>query len=255
MLYACHLNKLSDILIEMSFVSFSRGYMSEGYTYLSNLFMEEHLPIANGDCVRIYLYGLYLCQNSLSADNTVEFMSAKLGLTVSSIKDAFEFWERQGLVQILDTVPMEVKYLPIKPHAAKTKALPKGTYDEFNTKAQAILDGRMITTTEFREYYAFIESMHFEPNALLLVIKNCVALKGFTVGYAYILTVAKNLAYEGLTTYQAVSDKFATAEKDHNALAELIKGIRKKKPTTKEFIKHSYSPNVIKEIGKNDREF
>lgn len=239
----------------MGTVSFSRGYMTMGYTNIANIFMEEHLPVANGDCVRVYLYGLYLCQNATSADNTLENMSAKLGIPVANIKDAFEYWEQQGLVQVLDTVPLEVKYLPICPHAAKVRALPKGQYDDFNTKAQAILDGRMITTTEFHEYYAFMESMHFEPDALLLVIKNCVLLKGFTVGYAYILTVAKNLAYEGLTTHQAVSNKFAAAEKDHNALAELIKGIRKKKPTTRDFIKHSYSAETIKGVGNNDNEF
>lgn len=239
----------------MALVSFSRGYMAEGFTTISNIFMEEHLPYANGDCVRVYLYGLYLCQNATSADNTIEAMSAKLGIHHTNIKDAFEFWEKQGLVQILDTVPMEIKYLPIKRNAAKVRSLPKGQYDEFNTKAQALLDGRMITTTEFNEYYAFMNSMHFEPDALLLVIQNCVALKGFTVGYAYILTVAKNLAYEGLTTHKAVAEKFNVDQKDTNALAELIKGIRKKKPISKDFIKHSYSPEVFKEANIDDVEF
>ena len=232
----------------MSLVSFSRGYMSTGYTNISNIFMEEHLPYANGDCVRVYLYGLYLCQNSNSADNTIEMMSTKLGISTANIKDAFEYWEKQNLVQILDTVPMEVKYLPIKRNSAKVRALPKGQYDEFNTKAQAILDGRMITTTEFHEYYAFMESMHFEPEALLLVIKNCVLVKGFTVGYAYILTVAKNLAYEGLTTHAAVSAKFAVDQKDQTALTNLIKQIRKNKPVNKEFIRHSYSAEALKEV-------
>ncbi len=239
----------------MGLVSFSRGYMTDGYTILSNIFMEEHLPHSNGDCVRVYLYGLYLCQNSTSADNTIETFSTILGITPTNIKDAFEYWEKQGLVQILDTVPMEIKYLPIKRNSAKVQKLPRGEYDEFNTKAQAILDGRMITTTEFNEYYAFIRSMHFEPEALLLVIKNCVDLKGFTVGYSYILTVAKNLAYDGLITLSAVKEKFNIDKKDNNALASLIKGIRKKKTSNKEFIKHSYDPNKIKEIGTNEVEF
>lgn len=232
----------------MGLVSFSRGYASTGYTNISNIFMEEHLPHANGDCVRVYLYGLYLCQNATSADNTIESMSTKLGISIDNIRDAFEYWEKQNLVQILDTVPFEIKYLPIKRNSAKVRELPKGQYDEFNTKAQAILDGRMITTTEYHEYYAFMESMHFEPDALLLVIQNCVQIKGFTVGYAYILTVAKNLAYEGLTTYTAVAEKFKAAQKDQNALTNLIKEIRKKKPTNKEFIKHSYSEEELKEV-------
>ncbi|MBR4419238.1 MAG: DnaD domain protein [Clostridia bacterium] len=239
----------------MGLVSFSRGYMSTGFTNISNIFMEEHLPYANGDCVRVYLYGLYLCQNATSADNTIETMSTKLGISVANIKDAFEYWEKQNLVQILDTVPLEIKYLPIKRNAAKVKTLPQGQYDEFNTKAQAILDGRMITTTEYHEYYAFMESMHFEPEALLLVIKNCVLVKGFTVGYAYILTVAKNLAYEGLTTHAAVSAKFKETQQDQNALTNLIKQIRKNKPATKEFIKHSYSEEALKEVETDVNEF
>ena len=239
----------------MGLASFSRGYMTTGYTNISNVFMEEHLPYANGDCVRVYLYGLYLCQNSTSADNTIEMMSTKLGISIANIKDAFEYWEKQNLVQILDTVPMEVKYLPIKRNSAKVRDLPKGQYDDFNTKAQSILDGRMITTTEFHEYYAFMESMHFEPEALLLVMKNCVLVKGFTVGYAYILTVAKNLAYEGLTTHAAVSAKFAVDQKDQTALTNLIKQIRKNKPNNKEFIRHSYSAEALKETNINDIEF
>ncbi|MCM1403951.1 MAG: DnaD domain protein [Prevotella sp.] len=239
----------------MSLVSFSRGYMTAGFTNISNIFLEEHLPYANGDCVRVYLYGLYLCQNATGADNTIEMMSSKLGISVANIKDAFEYWEKQNLVQILDTVPIEVKYLPIKRNSAKVRALPKGQYDDFNTKAQAILDGRMITTTEFHEYYAFMESMHFEPEALLLVIKNCVMVKGFTVGYAYILTVAKNLAYEGLTTHAAVATKFTVDQKDQNALTNLIKQIRKNKPTNKDFIKHSYSAEALKEVEHDVSEF
>ena len=239
----------------MGLASFSRGYMTTGYTNISNVFMEEHLPYANGDCVRVYLYGLYLCQNSTSADNTIEMMSTKLGISTANIKDAFEYWEKQNLVQILDTVPMEVKYLPIKRNSAKVRELPKGQYDDFNTKAQSILDGRMITTTEFHEYYAFMESMHFEPEALLLVMKNCVLVKGFTVGYAYILTVAKNLAYEGLTTHAAVSAKFAVDQKDQTALTNLIKQIRKNKPNNKEFIRHSYSAEALKEEETDVSEF
>ena len=239
----------------MGLVSFSRGYMTSDYTNISNVFMEEHLPYANGDCVRVYLYGLYLCQNSTSADNTIEMMSTKLGISVANIKDAFEYWEKQNLVQILDTVPMEIKYLPIKRNSAKVRELPKGQYDDFNTKAQSILDGRMITTTEFHEYYAFMESMHFEPEALLLVIRSCVDIKGFTVGYAYILTVAKNLAYEGLTTHAAVSAKFKEAQSDKNALTDLIKQIRKHKPNTKGFIRHSYSAEALKEKETDVSEF
>lgn len=78
----------------------------------------------------------------------------------------------------------------------------------FKRKAKQILAGRELTTTEFFEYVGFMESMHFEPGALLFVMQECVNLKGCTVGYAYILTVAKNLVYEGLTTHEAVENYY-----------------------------------------------
>ena len=78
----------------------------------------------------------------------------------------------------------------------------------FKRKAKQILAGRELTTTEFFEYVGFMESMHFEPGALLVVMQECVNLKGCTVGYAYILTVAKNLVYEGLTTHEAVENYY-----------------------------------------------
>ena len=39
-----------------------------------------------------------------------------------------------------------------------------------------------------------------------------------------------------------------TNPQDQNALTNLIKEIRKKKPTNKEFIKHSYSEEELKEV-------
>jgi hypothetical protein len=238
----------------MAFTSFSRGAVSGGFTPLSNIFLEEHLPHSSGECVRVYLYGLLLCQNAAAADNTIECMSAVLGLTADDIRGAFEYWQDCGLVQILETEPFEIKYLPIKPNSKKVRALPRGKYDDFNAKVQALLDGRMVTTTEFNEYYAFLESMHFEPSALLIVIQNCVALKGATIGYHYILTIAKNLAYLGLTTRKAVAEKFDIDRQNINELQKLIKELRKKQTPApkKDFIRHSY--NEKKEVTTNASE-
>jgi hypothetical protein len=240
----------------MAFASFSRGAVSGGWTLLSNVFLEEHLPHSNGDCVRVYLYGLWLCGNSTTADNSVENMAGVLGLSVNDITAAFEYWQDCGLVQIIETEPYEVKYLPIKPNAKKVRALPRGKYDDFNAKVQSILDGRMVTATEFNEYYCFMESMHFDPAALLVVIQNCVELKGATIGYHYVLTIAKNLAYLGLNTHKLVAEKFNIDKQNNTELQKLIKELRKKQTpqNKKDFIKHSYDPQKIKEIGKNATE-
>ena len=233
----------------MAFVGFSRGMVSGGFTPLSNVFLEEHLPTANGDCVRVYLYGLLLCQNATGADNTLERMSAALGIPMDDIRAAFEYWQDCGLVQIIETDPFEIKYLPIKPNAKKVRSLPRGKYDDFNAKVQSILDGRMVTTTEFNEYYAFLESMHFEPAALLILIQKCVAAKGPTIGYHYILTRAKNLAYLALCTPKQVTEYFNTGDE----LQKLMKDLNGK--PKKDFIKHSFTDKKEVTTNANEIEF
>jgi hypothetical protein len=236
----------------MAFCSYYRGYTASGYTVIPNAFIDEHIPVSNGDCVRVYLYGLMLCERADGANNTIEDMSATLGLKPEDIISAYEYWEQQGLIHFVND---EIKYLPITRNSAKIRKLPKGKYDDFNAKAQSLLDGRMVTTTEFSNYYSFMESMHFEPNALLLVIKECVTFKGFNVGYHYILTVAKGLAYSAILTQKQVAEKFNYDRQNTKELEHIIKSLRQnasgKADKKKDFIHHSYDPEKIKEIGKN----
>jgi cyanate lyase len=237
----------------MAFTSFSAGALLGGWTLLPNIFMEEHVPYSNGDCVRVYLYGLLLCQNSSSADNTVERMSAVLNLPADDIMSAFEFWRKRGLVQVLETDPIEIKYLPVISNSLIIGACNSTEFAEFHAKVDSIIDGRTVTQTEFEEYKNFITSMQFEPEALLIVIKNCVLAKSPTVGYHYILGIAKNLAYMGLRTRKQVAEKFDIDKQNITELQNLIKELRKKQPAAakKDFIKHSYDPNKIKELAKN----
>ena len=46
----------------MSFAAFSKDFGSNMFTSVENQFITKYLPQADGDAVRVYLYGLYLCQ-------------------------------------------------------------------------------------------------------------------------------------------------------------------------------------------------
>ena len=45
----------------MSFTAFSGDFSSNMFTSVENKFITKYLPQADGDAVRVYLYGLYLC--------------------------------------------------------------------------------------------------------------------------------------------------------------------------------------------------
>ena len=43
--------------------SYAKEFSSSAYTDVENTFISEYLPVSTGDSVRVYLYGLFLCNH------------------------------------------------------------------------------------------------------------------------------------------------------------------------------------------------
>ena len=207
----------------MAFCKFSSEYVISKETPVDNLFINEFLPYAPAECVKVYLYGLYKCTNSSSYDNTIENFAKVLNLTEEEVEDAFLYWQDEGLVQVLNTCPIEIRFMPLKNVINNTKKYKPEEFSTFNRQVQEIVEGRQITPTEYDEYYYLLKTMHFQPEALLMIIKFCTQIKGANVGYKYIVTVAKNWANEGITTTKSVEERLFTYEQAGSDLEKLLK--------------------------------
>lgn len=199
--------------------------LANNQTTVDNIFINNYLPYADSNYVKIYLYGLYKCQDSNSKDNTLENFSNELHISQEDIEKAFSYWQEQGLVQILNLIPYEVRYLPITDVLNNHKKYNEKKYANFNTQAQEILSGRMITPNEYREYYDLVERLHIEKDALLQIINYCVKIKGDNVGYNYITTIAKDWANKKITTSKQVEQKIQEIEGLCGETSELIKAL------------------------------
>lgn len=206
----------------MGFCSFSSETIIENKTTIDNIFINEFLPYAPDFCVKVYLYGLYKCSNS-TTDNDIESFARVLKCSEEDIEQAFLYWQEQGLVQILKTCPFSVKYMPPKNCISNNKKYNKEKYASFNIQIQELLSGRMITPTEYHEYYDFMESFKVEPEALIMIVGYATQIKGDNVGYNYILTVAKNWAYEGVKNSSQVEEKLKEFELNSEEIGELTK--------------------------------
>jgi DnaD/phage-associated family protein len=206
----------------MSFCKFSSEKIIKETTDIENIFINEFLPNANGDCVKVYLYGLFLCSHSDSIDNTLDNFSKALNMSKQDVESAFLYWQDQNLVNVLNLSPIEVRYLPCSNAIRESKLKPSSKYSEFVKQVQEILNGRMISVNEFHEYFNFMDNSNVEPNALLMIVKYCTDLKGTNVGYAYILQVAKNWANEGVKTVNQVEDKLKEQELYNDDVKKLL---------------------------------
>ena len=80
-------------------MSFKREKIRDIYLLtkeVENIFINEYMPQAPGDYVKVYLYGLLYSGNGEAM--TEKQMSRQLGMPGEKIDQAWAYWERQGLV-------------------------------------------------------------------------------------------------------------------------------------------------------------
>lgn len=245
----------------MSFCSYSASTHSGSFLVIENTFINEYLPYAPDMCVKVYLYGLSMCTNPNSIENSVENICHVLNISVKELKDLFEYWQGEGLVQILENGSgnnLEIKYLPVAKRVGSSK-IRKDKYTDFNSKLQAVINERMITPTEYNEYYTLIESMHLDADALIEIASYCVKLKGGKVGYPYIITVCKSFMDEGLYSLEQVKQKLEEHQEVTPELMDIIKAFGKKTAITLDdrnnYIKWTkefgFTHGTIKDVAKS----
>lgn len=191
----------------MAFCKFSPSYQSKNQTLIDNVFITDFLPKAPDLCVKAYLLGLHKCNSADEYDNNLEYFSKTLNVCEEDVVSLFKYWEDMGLVQVLSTNPIEVRYLPINASAVSVKKFKVDKYADFNIQAQELIGERMIMPNDYAEFYNLIEKHHIQENALLAIIKYCVENKGFNLNPKYIIAVAKDWARENITTLEQVEEK------------------------------------------------
>lgn len=75
-----------------------------GLTLISNSFIQNHMPSANGNFVKIYLYLVMLCQHADTAGNSsIDALADCFECTESDILRALRYWQKEGLLSLEET--------------------------------------------------------------------------------------------------------------------------------------------------------
>lgn len=195
--------------IRMGFCSFSKD-MDNGYTLIDNKFITKYLPEADDFAVKVYLYGLFLCQNRES-DFSIHSMAEVLKTTPQNIEEAFTFWEDYDLVEILAREPFTVQYLPVRTAVGRPKKIRYEKYADFNKELQRKMQkvGKFVSANDYVKYMHFLEENSMQPQAFLLVTEYCITKQGENVSPSYIFNKAKKLIRHGLTTYEQVEKELS----------------------------------------------
>ena len=211
-------------------IHFSPEAQKREQTPVDNLFFSEYMPDADGEAVKVYLYGLMQCRFPSMGDVT---LSEALNLPEGAVRAAFVYWQSKGLVRILKDEPLEVEYLTVEQPAVTTAVPVK--YRSFIRALNELIAPRRFNMNELGHIYDCIETFRLEEKTVLELVSHCMEEKGRNVRIQYILTVAKSWADAGIVTYEQAREYIANATvRKHGATAVLRRWNKRRSPTLDE---------------------
>ena len=210
----------------MAFTRLSSELTAKTGIELDNVFILELMPFAPESYTKVYIYGKMLAEGNSGADNSPDRMAKLLGMTEDDVMEAFSYWQERGLVRISAVPPYEVEYTPVRYTRPSLKAYSKKKFTAFNEMLMKMFPNREFLPSELNEYYAVIEDYHIDTDAMLGIIAYCARLKGNSVGWRYIVAVARNLATEGCRTAEEVEAKLSASEIMSSDVAKLLKTLK-----------------------------
>ena len=226
-------------------VHFSIEAQKREQTPVDNLFFSEFMPDADGDAVKVYLYGLMQCRYPSMRDASI---SDALSMSEGAVRVAFVYWQSKGLVRILKDEPLEVEYLTVEQPAATTSVPLK--YQAFVRALNELIAPRRFNMNELGHVYDCIEVFGLEEKTVLELVSHCMEEKGRNVRIQYIVTVAKSWADAGIVTYDQARDYIANAMvRKHGATAVLRRWNKRRSPTLDEMALYD---SWIKDWGFDD---
>lgn len=87
-------------------MNFKSGRIKDFYllaTDVENIFINEYMPAAPGDYVKVYLYALLYAKQGL--EMTHENLARELGMSAETVDEAWTYWAKMGTVKIVNRRP------------------------------------------------------------------------------------------------------------------------------------------------------
>ena len=206
----------------MSFSTYSKGFTESMFTSVENQFITKYLPQADGEAVKAYLYGLYLC--GCAEDFDAVSLAKLLRTTPEKLVEIFEFWEECDLVHVLSRNPLFVEYLPVNASIGKPKPIRPEKYAAFNRELYRLLQqaGKEFKPYEMQKILEFLENNPMEQQAFLLIAEYCVRKDGDKLSCSHILNKAAKMCREHKYTLEQAEHELADFNEHERDLSKIF---------------------------------
>lgn len=189
-----------------------------GTIELENLFIMQYMAGAPGDYVKVYILGLKASLSPSSNMLSNQIMAKTLNLSEKAVKDAWNYWEQQGIIKIYaldygNEDDISVEFLSIR-ELNKTMDKSEKVTDRYSNDRiiQAMekpkvsemfeyikrMTARLLSPTDMFIFLDWLDDYNFSPELVLLLIEECYSKD--KKNFNYMSKVAKTWYNNGINT-------------------------------------------------------
>lgn len=204
-------------------MNFRKGKIREFYlqtTDVENIFINEYMPAAPGDYVKVYLYGLMYAQQQ--EEMTHESLARQLRLSEDEVDKAWNYWADMKAVLKLPNgsggkLAYDIEFINLRElmYGLSTKEEKTSFGAEVDNLIQnqqlkdmirqiEYISGKILSTNETQEIYSWVRDLGAAPEIINYAYQYCYE-KGKT-NFKYIAKVVAQWSRQGFQTEEDVRD-------------------------------------------------
>ena len=137
------------------------------------MFITEYMLRAPGNYVKVYLYALMFCYHP-SGTMSVESMARDMEMDEQEVIDAFNYWQRNGLVRQVGDNPITYKFSNVKQMTLTRAENPaEQLYDkEFASEIERRMEGRILSPNDYQTIYDWVDVLDLPKEVVLMLLQN-----------------------------------------------------------------------------------
>lgn len=213
----------------MPLCTYSNDYDAKNYTLLENKFITDYLPIMTDDDIKVYVFGLYLCNNAYGEDNNLNGFCLGTGMKANEVKKSFENLQNLGLITVIATQPLAVRFNSPSKALPQNRTFNRDKYSDFCTNIEQLYPTDALTQNDLFAFIDFVEDTKIDQDAFVMITRYCIDLVGKKVKRNYILTVARSWVEDGIKTVGDVEKRLIQVDSVTGEIKQVLRALRSKR--------------------------
>lgn len=207
-----------------------------GVTAVENLFIQDYLPAARGDYVKVYLYILYLSA-SAPENMGLQDLAHELSMSVSDVEGALRYWERRHLLVRLSDEPVQYE---LRSPAQLLLSGDRGmeaddAFVAFSEDVYALFgDRRKVRPSEIARAYEWVQDMGLRQETVLMLLTHCMTSRGVQFSFTAAESDAARMRDAGVVTAEDAESYFAHSKKVQDGARAVLRRLGKRRAASQD---------------------